>query len=216
MKKGTRRRVVDLLMVLTLPLLMAYSLIGETFHELAGTAMLILFLIHHVQNRQWRRNLRKGRYNAVRILQTILDSLLLVFMIVQPLCGILMSKHLYTFLPLPDVSAVVRAIHLPLGNWGFVLMCVHAGTHLGAMLQKGRGRTAALSLLSVVSLYGAFAFVSRRIPQYMFLRTGFVFFDYSEAVILFLLDYLAVMVLFIVIGYGLNCLLQPRPKKQKV
>lgn len=215
MKKAIGRRVVDLLMVLTLPLLMAYSLIGETFHEFAGTAMLILFLIHHVQNQQWSRNLRKGRYNAVRILQTGLDVLLLVFMIVQPLCGILMSKHLYTFLPLPDVSAVVRAIHLPLGNWGFVLMCVHAGTHLGAMLKKGRRRTAVTALLSAVSLYGVFAFANRQIPQYMFLRTGFVFFDYSEPVVLFLLDYLAVMVLFIMIGYSLICLLKPRSWKSE-
>ena len=47
-----------------------------------------------------------------------------------------MSKHLYTFLPADGVSSVARAIHLPLANWGFVLMSLHAGTHLDTMLPK--------------------------------------------------------------------------------
>jgi hypothetical protein len=33
----TKHRLVDAAMVLLLPLMMAYSLIGEAFHELAGT-----------------------------------------------------------------------------------------------------------------------------------------------------------------------------------
>lgn len=38
----TKHRLVDAAMVLLLPLLMAYSLIGEAFHELAGTLMILL------------------------------------------------------------------------------------------------------------------------------------------------------------------------------
>ena len=57
-------------------------------------------------------------------------------MIAQPLTGILMSKHLYRFLPSANLSAAVRAVHLPLANWGFVLMCVHTGTHLEKPLRR--------------------------------------------------------------------------------
>lgn len=46
----TKHRLVDAAMVLLLPLLMAYSLIGEAFHEFAGTLMLLLFLAHHRLN----------------------------------------------------------------------------------------------------------------------------------------------------------------------
>ena len=45
------RRTVDVLMTALLPCLMAYSLIGETFHEIAGVAMLALFITHHGLNR---------------------------------------------------------------------------------------------------------------------------------------------------------------------
>lgn len=201
-------------MVLLLPLLMAYSLIGEAFHEVAGTSMFLLFLAHHWLNRAWLKNLSRGKYTALRIFQTCLNLLLLVFMIVQPLCGILMSKHLYTFLPTEGLSSPARAVHLPLANWGFVLMCLHAGTHLGSMLPKGSGEKAVLIGLGVVSFYGVYAFFKRQIPQYMFLKLPFVFFDYGEPRIFFLLDYLSIMILFAMIGYGVTLLLTKKRNRK--
>ena len=199
--------ILDAAMLLLLPLLMAYSLIGEAFHEVAGTLMLELFLLHHWLNRGWWKALFKGRYLPQRIFQTTLNLLLLLFMIVQPLCGILMSKYLYTFLMTAGMASVARAIHLPLAYWGFVLMSLHAGTHLGSMLPKREKRRTALVILSAVSLYGVYAFFKRQIPDYMFLKMQFVFFDYSEIRLLFLADYLAVMVCFAVLGYGITQLL---------
>ena len=125
-----KRQILDTVMVLLLPLLMAYSLVGEAFHEVAGSLMLVLFIIHHWLNRAWWKNLFRGKYRAKRIFQTVLNFLLFLFMILQPLCGILMSKHLYSFLPTANLSSLARAIHLPLANWGFVLMSLHAGSGL--------------------------------------------------------------------------------------
>lgn len=210
----TKHRLVDAAMVLLLPLLMAYSLIGEAFHEVAGTSMFLLFLAHHWLNRAWLKNLFRGKYTALRIFQTCLNLLLLVFMIVQPLCGILMSKHLYTFLPTEGLSSLARAVHLPLANWGFVLMCLHAGMHLGSMLPKGSGEKAVLIGLGVVSFYGVYAFFKRQIPQYMFLKLPFVFFDYGEPFVFFQLDYISVMVLFAMIGYGVTRLLTKKRNKK--
>ena len=207
-----KRRILDAAMVLLLPLLMAYSLIGEAFHEIAGTLMLVLFGLHHWLNRAWWKNLFKGRYSPPRVFQTVLNLLLLIFMIVQPLCGILMSKHLYTFLSTDGLSSVIRAIHLPLANWGLVLMSLHAGTHLGTMLPKGREKAAVLGCLGAVSLYGVYAFVKRQIPAYLFLKLPFAFFDYSEPRVFFLADILAVMVLFAMLGYGIMKLLKVRRK----
>ncbi len=49
--------IIDLAMTALIPMLMAYSLIGETFHEIAGTIMVILFLAHHWMNRMWWKGL---------------------------------------------------------------------------------------------------------------------------------------------------------------
>ena len=128
--------MIDISMTVLLPFLMAYSLIGEAFHEVVGTAIFVLFIVHHLLNRRWYGALFKGKYNARRIFQTVLNMLLLLVMILQPVSGILMSKHLYTFLPTLPISAQARSIHMLLAYWGYVLMCIHAGTHLTAPLGK--------------------------------------------------------------------------------
>lgn len=213
------RLAIDILMTVLLPLLMAYSLIREQFHEIAGTLMLVLFIAHHVMNRGWYKALFKGKYTARRIFQTVLNMLLLVFMILQPLSGILMSKHLYTFIRLPGVTVTARQIHQCLAYWGFVLMCLHAGTHLTIPLgklerNKNQTWTIVMAGSAVISIYGIFAFVKRGLADYMFLKSAFVFFDFYEPRVYFFLDYLAVMILFAFAGYwimnGLTALDSPR------
>ena len=200
------RLIVDISMTVLLPLLMAYSLIGELFHEIIGTIIFILFVTHHILNRKWSASLFKGSYSMSRIFRTAVDLLLLIFMILQPLSGILMSKHLYTFLPALPVSAQTRAIHMLLAYWGYVLMCVHAGTHLTVLMSKQQKRDKTIRnmrnvLLSVISFYGIYAFIKRGFPGYMSGRTMFAYFDYSEPLVFFLLDHLSVMILFMMAGY---------------
>lgn len=200
-------------MTVSLPMLMAYSLIGEMLHEIIGTTIFVLFIVHHVLNRKWYGALFRGKYNMRRIFQTTLDMLLLVFMILQPISGILMSKHLYTFLPALPISAQARSIHMMLAYWGYVLLCIHAGTHLVSpmkkLFMKSKKIFAAVCVAVVcISVYGCAAFIKRGFPGYMLGQTMFAFFDYSEPRVFFFLDYLAIMVLFMMIGcliiYGLS------------
>ena len=197
MKK--KRVVIDAAMTALLPCLMAYSLIGETFHEIAGVTMLGLFVAHHILNRAWFKRLFRGRYSPYRIFSTVIDLLLCVMMLCLPLSGILMSKHLFKFLPTQGLSATVRTVHLLCSYWGFVLMSLHVGLHIAAMLKKKPKGIGIVALL--VSFYGAYAFVKRRLPLYMTLCSQFVFFDYSEPRVFFFADYFAMMVLFAVAGY---------------
>lgn len=211
--KNRTRIIIDISMTVLLPLLMAYSLIGEKFHEIAGTAIFVLFIIHHILNRKWYGALFKGKYNARRAFQTALDLVLLVFMILQPVSGILMSKHLYTFLPDLPVSAWARSVHMLLAYWGYTLLSIHAGTHLIAPFRKTYGKNRKLFvticvILGCISAYGCAAFIRRGFPGYMFCKTAFAFFDFSEPRVFFFMDYIAVMILFMAAGclimYGLG------------
>lgn len=195
---------VDIAMAVLLPLLMAYSLIGEAFHEIIGTAMLALGGAHHVLNRRWYGALLKGKYNPRRVFQAVLDLLLIAVLVLQPLSGIAMSKHLYTFLPVLPLSAAAREIHMLCAYWGFVLMSLHAGTHLlpvAAKLKKQKGLFPVICLIAAaVSICGVYAFIKRGFPGYMAGTTKFAFFDYNEPLGWFLLDHLAVMALFMTVG----------------
>ena len=211
--------IVDIGMVCLLPLLMAYSLIGELFHEVIGTLMMILMLVHLWQNRGWIFAIPKGSYTPRRTFQTILDLLLTVFMVLQPVSGILMSKHLYAFIGISGISALMRQIHMVLAYWGFVLMSTHAGTHLMPMTRKIQTtavpvKAAALAGAAAISLYGVYAFVKRQIPEYMLMRTMFVFFDFGESRLRFLADYLAVMVLFMMLGLIATIVLSSSKKEK--
>lgn len=98
-------------------------------------------------------------------------------------------------------------------------MAVHLGFHWGIVMARVRqilGVTGAskvrglvLRILAVlIAGYGLYAFVTRDLATYMFLRTQFVFLDYSESPISFYIDYLAMMGLFIWIVYYLSVILQ--------
>ena len=49
--------------------------------------------------------------------------------------------------------------------------------------------------------YGVWAFIGRDFPTYLFLKSEFVFLDYSEPKVLFYIDYLALMGLCIFIAH---------------
>ena len=88
-------------------------------------------------------------------------------------------------------------------------MSLHLGFHWSIMLAMARKhlqpsplRTWSLRLISWLwAAYGAFAFRRRGVSLYLLLRSHFVFYDYSEPVLIFLIDYLSVMVMFVLIGY---------------
>ena len=96
-------------------------------------------------------------------------------------------------------------------------MSLHIGIHWGIVLKRfrrftlsHRGMILLRAAAVVIAGYGIYAFIRREIGMYMLLKISFVFFDFEEALILFFLDYLAVMGLWTVIGYYAMKALQKR------
>ena len=207
--KAMIRIVVDCAMTVLLMLLMASELLGRFAHEWIGTAMFILFILHHILNRRWTKSLLRGRYTPCRMLQTVSAALVLFTMCCSLVGALIMSRHVFAFLPIHGGRSFGRVAHLIGAYWGFVLMAFHLGIHWNGMLAVGRRmvkpsqtRSRILRILAaVMALYGVYAFFARSIPQYMFLQTRFVFFDYEEPIIFFFFDYLAVMISFAWLGF---------------
>ena len=199
-------------MTAALPVLMAYSLVGETLHEIVGSVMLALFITHHILNRKATVSMFKGKQTPARIVNTALNIILFVVMILLPVSGIVMSKHLYTFLPTTGLSAIARTTHLLLSYWGFALMSVHIGFHADIWLNPLKKKKAAFVtfsvILTLIAVFGAYAFIVNRLYEYMFLQTQFVFFDFDKPLILVCGEYLSMIVLFAWIGYWLKELLK--------
>lgn len=118
---------VDLAMTVLLFLLMAYLLVGETAHEWMGLAVFILFLFHHVLNRKWYGGLFRGNYTPLRVLQTLLNVLLLAAMIGLMVSGVILSRVVFDFLPVSGGTGFARTLHMLASYWGFIFMSLHLG-----------------------------------------------------------------------------------------
>ena len=211
MKKKIRI-TVDCGMVLLLPLLMAYSLVGEAAHEYLGFGMFLLFIAHHILNIAWWKHIFRGKYTPFRILGTTVNLALAIIMLALPISGMILSRHAFRFLHFNGTSTA-RTVHLLASYWGLVLMSFHAGMHgnmmMGMIQKKNRNhwqpskiKIWSLRIIAVLLVScGIHAFVKNEIISYLFLRTQFVFIDFSQPLVLVLLDYLAIIVLFAVVGY---------------
>ena len=215
---------VDIGMTVALLFLMTYEMIGQALHEWLGIGMFLLFIIHHVLNRRWFGVLLKGKYTPFRIWQTVLVLLVLLSMVGSMVSGVIISRSVLSFLPIHGRSSFGRKLHMLSAYWGFVLMSLHLGLHWNMMLgavEKAIKRTSAtriwiLRIIAIaVAFYGVYAFVKRDIWDYMLLRVHFVFFDYDEPLFFFLLDYIAVMGMFIFVGHYMAVFLRWYGRKKK-
>ena len=140
-------------------------------------------------------------------------------MIGSAVSGMILSSHVFDFLDIRGFSAPARVVHMLSAYWGFVLMVLHLGFHWSIMLAMARKhlqpsplRTWSLRLIGWFwAAYGTFAFRHRGVSLYLLLRSHFVFYDYTEPVLIFLIDYLSVMVMFVLIGYLISMLLKWLP-----
>lgn len=205
--------------------LMAYERIGQAAHEWVGVGMFVLFVAHHILNRRWWASLARGRWTPFRALQTLLALAVLATMLCQMVSGVWLSQTVFAFLPISGGRSLARTVHLLAAYWGFVALGLHLGLHWGGMLAAfrritkpvtGGGRWALRGLGILLAGYGAVAFVRRGLPDYLFYRTQFGFFDYEEPLVFFFADYIAILALFVFAGYWLARLTQAAGKWKKM
>ncbi len=209
--KMIAKRICDVLMTAALLLLMAYEMVGEAAHEWIGIGMFLLFLVHHILNLQWCKHICKGKYTAFRVFQTMIAALLLLCMIGLAYSGVILSRHVFSALPIQGERSLARTLHMLCSYWSFALMGIHLGLHwnmIMCIVGKGRKKSGVQTTLLrviaiVIAVYGVYAFFTRQVGVYMLLRSHFVFFDYEEPLILFLLDYIAVIGCFVFLGHYL-------------
>ena len=201
---------VDICMVIVLLFLMSYSMAGDVVHEWLGIGMFILFILHHALNIKWWSSIIKGRYTMFLIIQTVLVITVLLAMAGSMASGVILSRHVLAFLPINTSMSFARKLHMACAYWEFILMSLHLGIHwciiTGIIKKFVKAQPQALTwMLRIIAIitasYGIYAFIKREIPDYMFMKIQFVFFNFEELLLLFILDYLAVMRLFVFIGH---------------
>lgn len=192
--------------------LMAYQLIGKAYHEYAGTALFIIFIIHNILNIKWYSKLFKGSYTPYRILSTIINILLLITMILLMISGIIISEYTFSFLNINSGMAISRLIHLSASHLGFILVSIHMGMHLGIFLPKNTNNINKINFY-INSYLWCICPVFQKILSYVFLTNKFMFVNFNENIFKFVIDYTSIMILFTIIGYIVSILIKKHIKK---
>lgn len=211
-------------MTVCLLFLMPYSLLGETLHEWLGIVMFVLFVTHHVLNRKWMAAVTKGKYTPFRIVQTLIVFVMLVLMLGSMVSGVLLSNHIFRAVRIAGISMAARQVHMFCAYFGMVVMSVHLGLHWNMVvnmtgklfLYPSAKRTwIARAIAILLAGYGVYAGHKRQIGAYLLMKMHFVFYDYTENVLFFVFDYMAVMAFIVFITYYVSKFLRKRGKRNK-
>ena len=146
-------------MAIFLLLSLAYWWLENVPHEIFGTALFALLAWHIGVNRRWFKNLFEGRYDRRRAVVAALHVLLIVNMLILLLTSIVISKSLFSALPIPD-SIYLREVHWFSAYWVMMIVGIHLGLHWTRVMTLTRstlglrpdsaGRTLALRIAAVL------------------------------------------------------------------
>lgn len=210
------KMTVDLAMIIVLHCLSGYHLFGNRAHEILGILFFVLFLIHNGLNARQYRFLLRGR-GAYPIVRTAVIALLWVCIAADAGSALVIARDTVPQgWSLPG-AAVGRKVHMAAAAWSFVLMSLHTGFHAGMPIGIGRlclrrcgRRTAAAAgvvgrlFVGAAAVYGAAAFILRRLYSDLFLLSEFKFMNFGESPFRFFADSICMMILFAVLGWGLK------------
>lgn len=140
--------------------------------------------------------------------------------------GIVMSRYVFDFVRIRGQMALARQMHMAASYWGFVLMSVHLGLHWGmvvGMVKKrfqGRKLPEALPWVLRIAVvlaagYGAVCFYKAKIISYMFLQIRFAFFDFGRPGTLVFIENIAMMILWVFVGYSVKWCKKSRSNFQR-
>lgn len=183
----------------------------DRVHQVLGILLLTLWFSHMVLNRRWYGSLFKGKYNSYRRMQIVVNIGITVCAILQMISGLMMAW----FMPVEAIGSGIefaRTAHIVASHWYFLFMCFHIGMHISMMASRVPVRYLGYTRLAigVVSCYGIYAFIIRGLWRYILLLQQFFFLDLDRGYVLFVVDYISILVLFSMISHYLSRLLLVR------
>jgi hypothetical protein len=200
-----------MLMTILMLLAFAYQLIGNMAHEVIGIVIFALFITHNLLNKRWYKTLQKGKQGNRKGLSIAVNLLLLLDMMILAASSLMISRDLFGFLHI-NGGFVARQLHVLTSYWGLILLSIHLGVHWSLVLgviQRHSRFTSANPFCSwvfrflgfLISAYGLIAFFDMKIGPKLILYYSFDYWDFENAAILFFINLLAIIGLYICITY---------------
>ena len=189
-------------------LLCAYNsqLARESAHKYIGISLFVLFSIHIFINRQWFAAIFKGAYRPRRIFLTFINVLLALAAAAMIIAGALEAIWKPSFLKF-EGGITIREMHTTAAYWFIPIAGIHLGFHWG-MFSKYSGKKCFVTMIARIlavlfAVFGAWSFFDRDMFSKMFLGFSFDYWPPERPALLFYVQTLSVMGLFVFAAYYL-------------
>lgn len=202
---------------------LAYWWQGNLFHEVVGSAFVVLLIVHNVTVLRWYSALAKGKWTTRRIYSTVVNGLILLLMVSLAVTSLLVSQTLFAALPI-NIGYPARDAHVLVAYWALVVMGLHLGLHWSRVMAAVRnavpfplsrvGTIAARLVALIIAAFGVQSTLVMMLPEKLLAIPALEMWDFTIDAGGFLLRYAAIIGLFAVIGHYLAKGLQtirPRP-----
>jgi len=207
------RLVLDLLAAGLLVLGLAYYWLDNLSHELIGTAMFALVILHNVFNRRWygtASRTQRSLQGGINILSIVMLVIATVALLVTSL---MISQSLFRFLPL-DGGYTARQIHSLAGYWAVIFVSVHVGLrwsmimgvvrNLCGISSMSMARTIFLRLLAFgIAAYGVHSAGVIGLGAKLTATVTMNYWDFTVATLPFFIHLSAIMGLCVQVGHYL-------------
>jgi hypothetical protein len=190
---------------------LSYWWLGNTVHEVAGTAMFLLVIVHNVFNRRWYGTISRGRREARSLINVAITALLLIAMLVLLVTSVLISNTLSGFMSSYGGFSV-RQIHTLAAYWALVILAVHLGLRWPMIMGVGRNlfgiskssavRSFVLRLIAVViAIHGVWSSFELGLGTKLAMRVTLDWWNFEESVVGFFIHCIAIAGLYIFLTY---------------
>lgn len=190
---------------------LAYWWLGNTAHELAGTGMFLLLIMHNVFNRRWYGRISKEKRNGRGLFNIGVTLLLLVAMLALLVTSVLISNTLSGFMSAYG-GFTVRQIHTLAAYWVLVIVSIHLGLRWPMIMGLMRNlfgisgastvRTAALRAAAfAIAIHGFWSSFELGLGTKLAMKVTLDWWNFEEAVVGFFVHCIAIEGLYMSLTY---------------
>lgn len=216
------RLAFDLITAGLLLFAFSYWWLGNVAHELAGTAMFLLVILHNVFNRRWYGGLSKGRREARWLINTGVTLALATAMLALLVTSILISNALSGVMSAYG-GFTVRQIHTLAAYWVLVIVTVHLGLRWPMLMGVARNlcgitgasalRTAILRTVAMaIAALGVWSSFELGLGGKLSMQVSLDWWNFEESVAGFFAHCIAIAGLYIALTYYTMQWLQKRKR----
>jgi hypothetical protein len=200
----------------------AYWWLGNLVHEVAGTAMFLLLLVHNVFNRRWYGTVRRTR-EPREMINVGITFLLMAGMLALLVTSVLISNTLAPFLP-PWGGFTVRQIHTLAAYWVLVIVAIHLGLRwplimgvarsLSGISRPSKARTLVLRALAAgIATLGVWSSFALGLGTQLSMQVTLDWWNFEESVAGFFIHCVAVAGLYMTLTYYITSWIQRRQRR---